>query len=81
MMAVQPHVFSGIHRILNGRECLSEYNNKCVAYMSCIAFKGEQRFRAEDCQSTVAMPPWYSGAPGHTFDLALVVKEAVRQNE
>ena len=81
MMAVQPHVFSGIHRILNRREFLSEYNNKCVAYMSCLAFKGGQRFRAEDCQSSVAMHPWYSGAPRHTFDLALAVKESVRRNE
>ena len=47
--------------------------------MSCLVFRGGQRFKAEGCQSSGAMHPWYSGDPGKKFDLASVVKESVRQ--
>ena len=42
-----------------------------VVSLSCL--QRGQRFKAEGCQSTGAMHPWYSGAPGNKFDLASAV--------
>ena len=58
---------------------MSNYNNKSVAYMSCLVFRGGQRFKAEGCHDTGAMHSWCSGAPGNKFALKSVVKESVRQ--
>ena len=70
---IQPHLFRGVH------VSYSNYNNKSVAYMSCLVFRVGQRFKAEGCHGPSAMHSWYSGAPGNKFALASVVKESVRQ--
>ena len=36
--AIQPQVFRGINRILDGKKFMSDYNEVCVAYMSCLVF-------------------------------------------
>ena len=58
---------------------MSDCDNKGVAYMSFLVFRGEQGFKAVGCQSTIAMHSWYTRRPGNKFDLASVVKEPVRQ--
>ena len=63
--AVQPQVFRGIISILGGRKFISNYNNKCVAYIFCLVFGRGQWFKAEGCQSTGAMQPWLSRATGN----------------
>ena len=47
----------------------------CEAWSSesCLVFRGGQQFKAEGCQSTGAMHPWYSGTPRNKFVLTSVV--------
>ena len=75
MIAVRSHVFRGIHHILNDRKLLSEYNNKCVAYMSCLAFKG---IDSDSEQKTVRVQLLCTHGTQGPPDTHLVVKEFVR---
>ena len=51
---------------------MSDYSNRFVAYMSCLE-RGQQ-FKAEGCQSTIAMHPWYSGVL--TFPFPCIMEKA-----